>query len=160
MNEFNGNQLMQKLRTLDNGSLAKLRRGLKSGANSQISASLVLWSIVPSDLSDFLVDICRAVAALYAIHGKHTEAPVSIGSAMGQAVDGNANSATARLERLLKADRARAIELLEGTVRLLAQRGVVLNFAKLFDDLRYWAPVPKSDSVQNRWARDFFIALA
>jgi CRISPR type I-E-associated protein CasB/Cse2 len=161
MDEFSTKEFINELQILckDSGKKAKLRRGLSAGNSGKYGAMMILFQILPDNLPDHLLDLCRTVAAFYAINPYHSESDVNIGSAMAKLVNGNADSMQRRLERICTSKRDRAIEQVEHIMKMIAQNSIPINYVKLFDDLKYWSRIYKTNSAQSRWVKNFFFTL-
>ncbi len=170
MSDF-ANDFLKHLGTLSErqpGALAALRRSLGFAPGAYPPAYPYVERFVaaeshanhPQRLALYLV------AGLYAMHPHQASASLasSLAQLMRQRGKDQGSSIEKRFVALLGADAEDLPNHLRQIVSLLSADGVGLNHATLLNDLSFWLNTgldpEKRDRIRQRWAREFYRALA
>ncbi|WP_337153898.1 type I-E CRISPR-associated protein Cse2/CasB [Pseudomonas aeruginosa] len=102
-------------------------------------------------------------AGLFASHPE--QGPASLATRFGELMKArDSASIERRFIALLSADAENLSVYLRQVVSLLAAGKLAFDYGVLLDDLAHWLdpylPVARGDAIRQRWARDFYAALA
>ena len=151
-----GQSLVDYLRGLvdrDPGAVASLGRSLAFEPGTYAPAFPALERVVGT-LSEDERKRAYMVSGLWARYGKREGGrPKALATLMRQLAAGS-NSVAARFTVLLDADIDELPHRLRQAVSLVHGAGLALDWAALYDDLRWWEHPDKN--VQQRWARHFY----
>lgn len=154
-----------QLRERNAGALAELRRSLSFALGAHVKAfpyaeRFVARDSHPQDAQRLALYLS---AGLFALHPH--PAPRSLAAAFGELMHRRgSDSIEKRFIALLGADAENLADYLRQTISLLAADDIGLDYAALLNDLRFWLN-PRldpevRDCIRQRWARDFYRALA
>lgn len=144
-----GKKLLGHLRKYkqDRGALANLRGALKPAQRHRA------WPLLgPVGIGNPRYEV---VAGLYAHHPDGDAPNAGNLGATCRRLAGEYNTFDGRFRRLLTCDRDEVCEWIVPVVLAAKAKGVPVNYELLFADLCYW-----SDTVRERWAREFWGASA
>ena len=156
---------LQALKEKDRGALATLRHSLAFDPGAYPKAYPYVERFVSAGAHER--DARRlalyAVAGLYARHPKISEQ--SFAAAFGEVFrKRDSDSLEKRFITLLAADAENVHDYLRQAISLLAAENIGCDYASLLDDLSQWmnryADVERLDRLRQRWARDFYRAIA
>lgn len=147
----------------DRATLAALRRGVGRSPGETPEAARAFYRLLPGEVGRAENDYWL-VATLFSLHpSATTEAadkrkPTLADSLarLGHADGAKSNAAERMLMVLLRAERDELAHHLRRAVLLLRAGGISVGWEQLLHDLRWWNT--PSSSVQQRWARDFWVA--
>lgn len=154
-----------QLRERNPGALAELRRSLSFAPGAYVRAYPYVERFVARDSHP--QDAQRLAlylgAGLFALHPH--QAPSTLAAAFGELMrQRDSESIEKRFITLLGADAENLADYLRQAVSLLAASDIGLDYAALLDDLRFWLrrslDPEVRDRIRQRWARDFYRALA
>ncbi|MCY1289740.1 CRISPR-associated protein Cse2 [compost metagenome] len=156
---------LERLRERDRGALAELRRslGFPPGGYPPVYPHVERFVAAGRHAQDASRLALYVVAGLYALHPK--PASRSLASSLGELMrQRESGSIEQRFIALLGADAENLPNYLRQVVSLLAADDLGVDYAALFDDLSRWLD-PRiepdwRDAIRQRWARDFYRALA
>lgn len=154
-------------------TLAHLRRGIGRAPGSMPE----LWEVTLSGLPDALLSrdgvptqgewAIHTALTLYALHQQgwdlqaknaHREG-ISLGKALGGLVeiDEDMPRVKRRFDAMATADSlSECLHHLRGLVQLLKQGDLMLDYARLAEDLYYYQRPTSRDRVRLRWGQDFY----
>jgi CRISPR system Cascade subunit CasB len=151
-----GQSLVDYLRVLANrdpGAVAALRRSLAFAPGAYAPAFPALERLVGS-LPEKERERAYLVSGLWARYGKReVDGLKSLATLMRKLAAGSDSVAT-RFTVLLDADVDELPHRLRQAISLAHGAGLELDWAALYDDLRWWEHPDKT--VQQRWARQFY----
>ncbi len=157
---------LQALHETDRAASAILRRSLGFSLGAYPPAYPYVERFVASErhAQDASRLALYAVAGLYARHPQHGKHTLATAWAELMHKRDLSPSIEKRFITLLGADPEQLPDHLRQIVSLLAAEGIALDYAALLDDLSRWLnPYLDSewrDQIRQRWARDFYRALA
>ncbi|SDU19406.1 type I-E CRISPR-associated protein Cse2/CasB [Geopseudomonas guangdongensis] len=154
-----------QLRGRNSGALAELRRSLSFAPGAHVKAFPYVERFVARDShpQDAQRLALYLVAGLFALHPQ--PAPRTLAAAFGELMrQRDSDSIEKRFIALLGADAENLADYLRHVISLLAADDIGLDYASLLDDLRFWLnprlDPDARDRIRQRWARDFYRALA
>ena len=156
---------LTQLRERDRGALAALRHSLGFAPGAYVPAYPAVERFVATDrpAQDAQRQALYLVAGLYALHPRH--GATSLAAGFGELMrERQSESIEKRFIALLAADAENLSNYLRQAVSLLAAGEVAIDYAALLDDLSRWLnpyiDPARRDQIRQRWARDFYRALA
>lgn len=155
---------LSRLREQDRGAIAELRRSLSFAPGIYPPAYPYIERFAGTErhAADAFRLALYLTAGLFALHPETS--PRSLASSLGELMrNRNSESIEKRFIALLGADPENVPNYLRQVVSLLAADDLGLDYAALFDDLSRWLnphAVEARDKIRQRWARDFYRALA
>ncbi|WPC04511.1 type I-E CRISPR-associated protein Cse2/CasB [Pseudomonas benzenivorans] len=156
---------LERLRERDPGALAKLRRslGFAPGAYAPVYPYVERFVAVERHAQDASRLALYLVAGLYATHPR--QATNSLAASLGELMRlRDSASIEQRFVALLGADAENLANYLRQIISLLAAGDRPLDYGVLLRDLGVWlnphVDPERRDAVRQRWARDFYRALA
>lgn len=154
---------LMALRDSNRGALAVLRHSVAFAPGDYPRAYPYVERFVGADRheSDVRRLALYAVAGLYARHPDNQAQSIATACARLYLRRDNAPSIEQRFVTLLGADADSVLVHLRHIIALLAAHDIGLNYGQLLDDLTRWLNRHADlDRLRQRWARDFYRALA
>ncbi|MFC5697828.1 type I-E CRISPR-associated protein Cse2/CasB [Pseudomonas sp. GCM10022186] len=156
---------LERLHERDRGALAVLRRSLGFAPGAYAPAYPYIERFVAAErhAQDASRLALYVVAGLYAMHPR--QAAKSLATSLGELMrKRDSASIEQRFVALLGADAENLAVYLRQVISLLAAGDQPLDYGVLLRDLRVWLEPQidpeRRDAVRQRWARDFYRALA
>ncbi|EME5358153.1 type I-E CRISPR-associated protein Cse2/CasB [Pseudomonas aeruginosa] len=155
---------LQRLQN-DRGALAVLRRSLGFAPGAYVPAYPYVERFVGAErhAHDAWRLALYLTAGLFASHPE--QGPASLATRFGELMKArDSASIERRFIALLSADAENLSVYLRQVVSLLAAGKLAFDYGALLNDLAHWLdpylPVARGDAIRQRWARDFYAALA
>jgi len=141
----------------DKAALAEIRRAA-ANPDDNFLILRIIGSYLPSEVSNWELDIYKRLACLYAIHKGHINKDYyNFGVSCRKIwlnLDAGKESFESRFAALLNCRPEDLYRHLLSIVRFASDKGVKINFNRLFKDMKYWAHPDKF--AQKNWAKQFW----
>ncbi len=146
---------ISKLRQLDRGDLARLKRNAGETLESSRQALSLFYRLLPYGVPGIQEEIYFLVATLYPLADECSSGDFGASLHRARGDEKYAKGLDKRVENLLDADMGQLPFRLRRSIQFLHSQRVRVNWVGLLDDLLWWSHPDRK--VQQRWARSYFV---